>query len=412
MRRIVLFEDEGFANFLPLTAWRTIFELQVGRKIMLDRIAQRLNTPISGVWVRDWMRQIASQRCSVPANESLDGETVLVNGRWLFDDKTEFVKSPAVGTCASGDIAYIACDAALARRISTADLLDGIRCGKLLCGVPRTSVSGHLITYPWDLIGDLSGILRADWTSEDATIQSELQPGSIVENRGSVHIGTGVQIHRTAVIDASEGPIYIGDHARVGPYAVLEGPLYLGAGTRVNPHAWLHGANAIGPMCKVGGEITGSVIYGYTNKQHEGFLGHAFVGSWVNIGASSVNSNLTNPYSNVKVPINGREVDSKQLFFGAVIGDHAKLGINTSLPTGAVIGFGASIAGVGAIPKFVPSFAWITNGELRAGDYLRAMDTASIVMSRRNVELTDEEVALFHDLPQRLAAIERASNSA
>jgi len=407
MKKIVLFEDDAFVNFLPLTAWRTIFEVQIGRKIMLDRLAQRLNTPISGVWVRDWMRNVAAHRCSVPANEPADGNTILVNGRYHSDDSIELAPAPAIGACKNGDVAYVACDSTLARTISPNDLLDGVRRAKLLSGVRRVQVPGRLIEYPWNLITDLPAVLIGDWIADDATIQSELPGGLNIENRSSVHVGTGVGIHRTAVIDASNGPIYIGDLVRIGPYAVLEGPLFLGAGTKVNPHAWLHGANAIGPMCKVGGEITGCVIHGYTNKQHEGFLGHAFVGSWVNIGASSVNSNLKNTYSTVTVPVNGREVDSKQLFFGAIIGDHAKLGINTSLPTGAVVGFAASIAGVGAVPKFIPSFAWLTNGSLRHGNYLRAMDAASVVMSRRNVEMTDEEVTLFHDLAERLPAIER-----
>jgi acetyltransferase-like isoleucine patch superfamily enzyme len=126
----------------------------------------------------------------------------------------------------------------------------------------------------------------------------------------------------------------------------------------------------------------------------------------VNIGAGANNSDLKNTYGKVRVPINGREIDSGQTFVGAIIGDHAKIGINASIPTGAVIGFGASIASTAMLPKFVPSFAWVTGDRVAPGDPLRAMDVASAMMARRNVDLTDEEVELFSDLGTRVNEFE------
>jgi UDP-N-acetylglucosamine diphosphorylase / glucose-1-phosphate thymidylyltransferase / UDP-N-acetylgalactosamine diphosphorylase / glucosamine-1-phosphate N-acetyltransferase / galactosamine-1-phosphate N-acetyltransferase len=135
-------------------------------------------------------------------------------------------------------------------------------------------------------------------------------------------------------------------------------------------------------------------------------LGHAYVGSWVNFGAGCNNSDLKNTYGPIRVPINGTEVDSELTFFGAIIGDHAKVGINASIPTGGVIGMGASIAATTMLPKFVPSFAWVTDKSVAPGDPLRALDVASAVMGRRNIDMTDEEVELFLDLGQRVQQYE------
>jgi len=403
---IVLFEDEGFVDLLPLACWRTVFELLVGRKILMDRISQRLGVTIGGVWVRDWMVDVARQRCGAPANEPLAKPCTLVNGRWLVEDRLKFPPSPCVGVIGENEIAYINCDVQLAAKLSALDMLSSDRRRDALAGVPRVDAPGHLLRYPWDAIRRLPELLLADCEDADPSIESPLDPRTVVDGRQALRVGERVRIHPTAVIDANTGPVFIGDDVTVGAYAVLEGPLYLGPGSKVSPHAWLHGGNAIGPVCKVGGEVTGCIMHGYSNKQHDGFLGHAYVGSWVNIGAGAVNSNLKNTYTHVSVPINARPIDSGQLFFGAVIGDHAKIGINSTLPTGAVVGFAASVAGTAMLPKFIPSFSWVNGEQIRRGDHLKALDTAATVMARRNVEMTDEEVELFLGLHDRLGQYE------
>jgi hypothetical protein len=148
-------------------------------------------------------------------------------------------------------------------------------------------------------------------------------------------------------------------------------------------------------MCKVGGEIEASIIAGYSNTQHAGFLGHSYVGSWVNIGAGTVNSNLKNTYGSVRVPINGLEIDTGLTLFGAVIGDHAKLAIGQTLPTGASVGFAAMTACSGVLPKFVPSFSWLTDDHATQGDPSRLLTAARRMMERRGINLTDTEFKLF-----------------
>lgn len=405
MQSLVLFEDDGFVDLLPLVHWRTVFELRVDRRIFLDRTAQGLGLPVAGVWTRDWIADVAALRCGAPANHTVDASTVLVNGRWVFDDAVKLPKKACVGLV-DEEVAYVVCNAKLAARLSPNDFLDPARREAALEGVPRKSASGRLIRHPWDLVNGLSESLVGSWKPGDAAIETDLDSRVVLEDADRVHIGERTVIHPTAVIDATAGPVYISHDVVVGAQAVIEGPVYIGPGSRVNPHAWLHGGNAIGPVCRLGGEINGCVIHGYTNKQHAGYLGRAVVGSWVNVGAGTENSDLKNTYGKVRVPINGVDVDTEQQFFGAVIGDHVKLGINATLPTGAVMGFSATAVSSCVLPKYIPSFGWVTNEAILVGDPGRLLDAATKMMVRRGIDMTDAEVELFLDLGTRVGAYE------
>ncbi|MHC4698670.1 MAG: putative sugar nucleotidyl transferase [Planctomycetota bacterium] len=405
MKSVVLFEDEGYANLLPLLFWRSVFELRVGRKIMLDHIAQRLGAPIAGVWTRDWISSVAAQRCGAPANQPAGDGTVLINGRWLFDKAPTFETAPCAGMV-DGHVAYIVCDAELAANLAPADLCDTTRRELTLAKIPRVEVEGSLIRYPWDIISNLGDLLAGEWKPNNASIESEIDERVCLEPADQIHIGPRSTIHPTAVVDASAGSVFIDHDAQIGAYAIVEGPIYVGPGTQISPHAWLHGGNAIGPVCKLGGEIHGCVIDGYTNKQHAGFLGHSYVGSWVNIGAGCVNSDLKNTYGHVRVPVNRRDVDTGLQFFGAIIADHVKIGINATIPTGGVIGMSATIATTHVIPKFVPSFAWLTDDGLKRGDPGRLLDASVQMMVRRGIDMTDEEVEYYLDLGTRVRSYE------
>lgn len=394
MASIVIFEDAAFVDLLPLTYWRPVFELRLGRAKLCDRMTRRSNVEVRAAWTRDWIAAVAAERLRLPVNgPALPGD-VLVNGRWVCDRAMIDAVAPCVGEC-GGEVAYVHCDAGLAARLSADAMLDADRLAAALDGVRRVSVTGWMVRHPWDLVRQVGDALRQEARDIPTIRQSTLSDRVVLENSADIHMASDVSVHPTAVLDAREGPIVIEREVAIGPHAVVQGPATLGRGTKLNPHTWLHGANAIGPMCKLGGEIDGCVFQGFSNKQHAGFLGHSYVGSWVNLGAGTCNSDLKNTYGPVRVPINGREVDTGMQFFGAVIGDHVKTGIGTMIPTGAVLGFAAVIAGGGMIEKFVPSLAWLTGAGRAAGDPARLAKTAEIVMQRRSVTLTEAERALF-----------------
>src|SRR5262249_54025468 len=157
-------------------------------------------------------------------------------------------------------------------------------------------------------------------------------------NEHAIHVAAGATIKPGVVLDADHGPIHIDRDALIEPNAVLQGPCYIGPGSIIRPGAAIRENTTIGPVCKVGGEVEASIFQGYANKQHDGFLGHSFVSPWANLGADTVTSDLKNTYGTIRVHLNGVGVESGQQFIGSIIGDHAKTGIGTILPTGCVLG--------------------------------------------------------------------------
>ena len=406
MGPIVLFEDSGFASLLPLLYWRSVFELRCGRKLLMDRVAQRLQQPIAGMWTRDWIADVVAERFQYRVNAAIEPGTVLVNGRWLLPDAQPIRQPPFVGRI-DGQVAFIACDDALARRLSAATMLDDQALGEVIDGVDQDETPGFLIRHAWDLVNRNSTMLESDWTGLDRGSEGEVDHLVVLRAPDQIHIGPAARIEAPAVLDARDGPIYVADNATVRGTAHVCGPAYIGTGSVINPQAYIHGGTTIGPVCKIGGEVDTTIVAGYSNKQHTGFLGHAYVGSWINLGASTVNSDLKNTYGTVRAWVNGEPVDTGEQLFGAVIADHVKTGIGTRIPTGGSIGFAANLVASRTLPHHVPSFTWLSDAGADRGDARRLAETARVMMARRNVDMTPAEQTLFGNLPAIAARYER-----
>ncbi|HQV31343.1 MAG TPA: hypothetical protein PKV71_05675, partial [Calditrichia bacterium] len=165
----------------------------------------------------------------------------------------------------------------------------------------------------------------------------------------------------------------------------------------------------IGPVCKVGGEVEGCIIHGYSNKQHDGFLGHAYLGEWVNLGADTNNSDLKNNYGNVTVQLNGHSIDTRERFVGLMMGDHSKTGINCMLNTGTIVGGSCNIYGAGLPPKFVPSFSWGSAEGLSRYNFEKAKALAATVMGRRKVDFDAYQEQLFEGARELAREVEQGT---
>ncbi|MBI5699237.1 hypothetical protein HZC35_02865 [Candidatus Saganbacteria bacterium] len=238
----------------------------------------------------------------------------------------------------------------------------------------RVLPSGREIVYLWDLIKHLKEDLEEDLKVLGAGIKGKVHPTAVIHNSEQVLIEKGAVIDAHAVLDARQGPIFIG------------------AGTIVHPQTLLRGPLSIGRHCKVAGEIVHSVFLDYVNKGHYGFIGHSYVCSWVNLGAGTTNSNLKNNYGGVKVQIEGKPIDSGETFLGCFIGDHTKCAIGTLIYTGCVIGVAANLFGQPYYKKSVPSFSWGGIGEAKLEEVIA---TARAVMKRRGIEISSQEIALL-----------------
>lgn len=206
----------------------------------------------------------------------------------------------------------------------------------------------------------------------------------------------GVDI-KAAIINAGEGPVYLGKNSKVQEGAMIRGPFALGEEGQVSMGAKIRGGSTIGPFSKGGGEINNSVIFAYSNKAHDGFLGNSVIGEWCNIGADTNTSNLKNNYTNVKVWDFATRTyqDSGRQFVGLLMGDHSKCGIDTMFNTGTVTGVSVNIFNAGFPPKFIPSFSWGGAKGLSVFQYSRAIDIARNVMGRRNVELEEPDLHIL-----------------
>ena len=213
----------------------------------------------------------------------------------------------------------------------------------------------------------------------------------LVKNRKKkIHISPKCKISKHAVLDSSEGDIYIGKETIIEPHVYIKGPVYIGSHCTIRAGASLYGPLSIGNHCKLNGEITCSIIHSYVNKQHHGFLGHSYLCEWVNLGAGTTTSNLKNNYSKISINVKNEEINTDSIFLGSIIGDHTKTGINTMLNTGTQIGISSNLFGSGYQNKFIRSFSWSDAGEKAplVYDIEKALSTARTSMKRRNEELS------------------------
>ena len=253
------------------------------------------------------------------------------------------------------------------------------------------------IENTWDIFQKNDVAIREDFELLTEDRYSQPIPKSVnVLSPENIFIEEGAKLE-FVTLNASTGPIYIGKNAEIMEGSVIRGPFALCESGRVKLATKVYGATTVGPHSVIGGEVNNSVLFGYSNKGHDGFLGNAVLGEWCNIGADSNNSNLKNNYEEVKLWSYETENFAKTglQFCGLMMGDHSKCGINTMFNTGTVVGVSANIFGAGFPRNFVPSFSW--GGASGFTTYLtkKAFDTAKIVMARRNVEFSEEDAKIL-----------------
>jgi len=253
------------------------------------------------------------------------------------------------------------------------------------------------VEHTWDIFSKNDAALREDFDLITADRISKPIPKSVnVIAPENIFVEEGAKLE-FVTLNASTGPIYIGKNSEIMEGSVIRGPFALCESGRVKLCSKVYGATTVGPHSVIGGEVNNSVLMGYSNKGHDGFLGNSVLGEWCNIGADSNNSNLKNNYEEVKLWSYETENFAKTglQFCGLMMGDHSRCGINTMFNTGTVVGVSANIFGAGFPRNFVPSFSW--GGASGFATYLtsKAFQTAKIVMARRNVEFTVEDAKIL-----------------
>ncbi|MEO5509923.1 MAG: putative sugar nucleotidyl transferase [Longimicrobiales bacterium] len=267
-----------------------------------------------------------------------------------------------------------------------------------------SSLPGRVLENVWDLVAANPQQIIADFDAfrtddDDGVADGTAQFASINYSPGDLRLGTGVTIEPNVVFDFSHGPIWLDDDVTVRAFTRLAGPCYVGRGSTLlgGPYD----AVSIGPVCRIHGEVEESIILGYSNKAHDGFLGHAYLGRWVNLGAMTTNSDLKNNYGNVRLWTPDGDQDTGTMKLGCLLGDHVKTGIGSLINTGTVVGAGSNLFGTDMPPKYVAPFSWGSGSDLVAYDVDKFLAVAATAMSRRKVELSDGMRGMLRNAWQR-----------
>ncbi|OZV68110.1 GlmU family protein [Winogradskyella aurantia] len=256
------------------------------------------------------------------------------------------------------------------------------------------------IEHTWDIFAKNGEAIAEDFDLITAGRTSEPIPTSVnVLNAENIFIEKGAQLN-FATLNASNGPIYIGKNAEIMEGSVVRGPFALCDSAVLKLATKIYGPTTVGPFSKVGGEVNNAVIFGYSNKGHDGFLGNSVIGEWCNLGADTNNSNLKNNYAEVRLWDYDTQGFAKTglQFCGLMMGDHSKCGINTMFNTGTVVGVSANIFGSGFPRNFVPSFSWGGSKGFVTYKTSKAFEVAEVVMSRRHEVFTDQDKAILEQV--------------
>ncbi len=412
--QIVLFEDSHAQGLLfkPLSYTRSFAELLVGCYSAIERVLTFTapETPIV-LHVRPELAALVKKRYSfVRVNELLQAKrTIFINARLLL---TEHLFTQ-----------FLANDDSLLRWDDQPEEILGFNVvGIIPKGIMHSIMSGDAITNDdvklteralpkaklftsvWNMVNsnpvvigsDVKRIVANGLRSFHRSLQTN--PNVDAMNVKNIYVEDGVTFPRRTCLDATEGPILIEANVIFEPNALVIGPVVIRNGTLIKAGAKIHPGVTIGPVSKIGGEVENSIIQGYSNKQHDGYLGHSYIGEWCNLGAGTNTSDLRNDYSNVKVTIEGQEFETKSLFVGLLMGDHSKSAIGTQFNTGTACGVSSNIFCPGFPPSWIPNFSWCGPSGLEKYKSEKALEVAKIVMARRGKVISEEEENLLRSL--------------
>lgn len=394
MQRIAFFEDSLAENFRPLTWLRPVFELLCGHYSVRERLLAANPQADWGAFVRPYLAEAyAEEHPAAHVNNDgwlASGSTLLINGRCLCDPTELFALTPRQVAVCNGEVAAILIDAEEAAVLSSVPYwTDAL--SRLAKHREVVTIFGRMVEYPWHLIEANPAQLTADFRARRrGATKANLNSQVAVQGRDEdVFIDPTALIDPFVVLDARLGPIWIDAGVKLQPFTRLEGPCYVGPGSQLF-RANVREGTTIGPVCRVGGEVEESILHGYANKYHDGFLGHSYVCPWVNLGALSTNSDLKNDYSTVRVPLWGEAIDSGSTKVGCFIGDHSKTAICSLFNTGTSVGVMSMVLPSGELlPKHIPSYSRYWHGAIEDLASLDgAIETARTAMSRRHCQLT------------------------
>jgi UDP-N-acetylglucosamine diphosphorylase/glucosamine-1-phosphate N-acetyltransferase len=380
MMNIVLYDEPAIrASLLPFTFTRPVAGIRIG----ILTIAEK--------WQKWFDAQTAFQTedyLSAKYPTTTTSDNLFINGALCPNAPLkEAIEALSIGEVLKQD------GMTLAARTSE-DTLGGISSTTTI----EYTEAITMVNNPWEIFKYNAAEIKVDYQllTKGRTSQGISDPHTIVYGAENIFVEEGATI-RAAVLNAENGPIYIGKNAQIHEGAIIKGSFALCEGAHVNIGAKIRGDTTVGPFSKVGGEVSNSVIFRNSNKGHEGYLGNSVIGEWCNVGADTNTSNLKNNYADVKIwnYEKGGFKNTGEVFCGLMMGDHAKCGINTMFNTGTVVGVAANIFGSGFPRNFIPSFSWGGAAGFTTFQMRKVYEVAQKVMERRGMNLDEQEKSIL-----------------
>ena len=404
--KLLLADDSIARAWTPLSSTRPVGEILFGAMLLRERIERATGLQVHGYLPADGLEGFSVD--DAPRLAEFDrpsgGESVVIlSSRYVPPIAESPVRQPSFLStqphhptplhAAGKHVGWILpSDAPPPASVEAGEWID---LGDNPSTGPGIDLPGKVLATPWELVQRNAGQLCADLSHPFRDCEGNLRPGFQappgVEILGD-HLVTaeaGVVVDPGAILDARWGPIFLARDVQVRPFTHLKGPAFVGTGSTLL--GGVLDSFSCGPVCHLKGEVSKSVLLGFSNKAHEGYLGHSLVGRWVNLGAMTTNSDLKNNYGSIRVRTPDQDVDTGLLKLGVFLGDHVKTGIGTTLPAGTIVGVGSNLFGMKPPPKLVPPFSWGAGEELVPYRLEPFLKTAERVMARRGVEMGSKE---------------------
>jgi UDP-N-acetylglucosamine diphosphorylase/glucosamine-1-phosphate N-acetyltransferase len=373
----ILFDDHSWQNLLPLTFTKPVSEIRIGILKISEKWEKQLNTKIS---------HQTQPFLSAKYKSNLEKDTIFINGKICPTiDLVNKINDLEINTGIKNGNTLIAYRSNTATSLNISEAIS----------ISKETTSTYIsIDNVWDIFSKNGEAIKQDFEllTKNRTSLTLSKTNTIIGDAKDIFLEEGA-IVEAAILNTKSGPIYISKDAEIMEGSLVRGPFALGEHSALKLGTKIYGPTTIGPHCKVGGEVNNSVIFGFSNKAHDGFLGNSVVGEWCNLGADTNNSNLKNNYSNVKLFNYDQEkmIDTGLQFCGLIMGDYSKCGINTMFNTGTVVGVGANIFGGGFPPTHIASFSWGGAESMEEYKFDKMMETANRVYTRRGLEISRDE---------------------
>ena len=395
MRKIYVYENHVVLNLEPIVLTRPAFDLRCGAFTFLERIQKSFPDAEIELIVRNELERITEELypgLTVNPTQVEEGLWILGNVLWTRGDLEKISKKDYQSYYNDGELTA----AYLRKDIGNNWLkMGGPVKDKILACPTISEIKSKVIKYLWNAVNLTNVALEMD-LEYFPSINLDVKPldGIHLINENNIHLKSPELIKPGVVIDASNGPIIIGENVNIQSFSLLQGPLYIGENSVVQPHTFIR-ESIVGPVCKIGGEISSTIVQGWSNKVHYGFLGNSYIGQWVNFGAGTTNSNLKNNYTQVNVTVNDNVIKTDELFIGLFAGDYTTFAIGTTLNTGTNIGPGCNVITNGFPPRRLKPFTWFLNGKRIKTNESKFINTAEAMQNRRSKSLSEAEKDLL-----------------